>query len=98
MPWIQAEAKAAADAATAAAEAAKKEAEGAITALKSKINGVKDLVVGKSKTLVDSVKGMSASQKKKVAAGVGVGVFAGVGWFGVINQGTPAAAAGKGKK
>lgn len=41
---------------------------------------------------------MSASQKKKVAAGVGVGVFAGVGWFGVMNQGTPVPTAVKGKK
>lgn len=58
---------------------------------------MKDLVVGKSKSLVESVKGMSAAQKKKVAAGVGVGVFAGVGWFGVMNQGTAAPVA-KGKK
>ena len=95
---MQAEAKAAAEAAAATAEAAKKEADSAITALKSKISGVKDLVVDKSKTLLESVKGMSASQKKKVAAGVGVGVFAGVGWFGVMNQGAPAATAVKGKK
>ncbi len=58
---------------------------------------MKDLVVGKSKSLVDKVKGMSPSQKKKVAAGFGVGVFAGVGWFGVINQGAPAPAV-QGKK
>ena len=92
---FQAEAKAAEEAAAAAAAAAKKEADSAISALKSKIAGVKDLVVGKSKSIAESVKGMSSSQKKKVAAGVGVGVFAGVGWFGVMNQGAPAAAQGK---
>lgn len=56
------------------------------------------MVVDKSKSLVDKVKGMSPQQKKKAAAAVGVGVFAGVGWFGVANSGAaPAAGAGKKK-
>lgn len=59
--------------------------------------GVKDLFVENSKSLVEKVKGLSPSQKKKIAAGFGVGVFAGVGWFGVINQGTPVPVA-QGKK
>lgn len=87
---FQAEAKAAAEAVAAAADAAKKEADNAIATLKAKIVDVKDLVVGKSKTALERVKNLSPAQKKKVAAGVGVGVFAGVGWFGVMNQGTPA--------
>jgi hypothetical protein len=92
--------KAEADALKAAAEASKKDADTAIVSLKAKIMDVKDLVTGKSKKAVESVKSrskaalervknLSPSQKKKVAAGFGVGVFAGVGWFGVANQGTP---------
>ena len=44
-----------------------------------------------SKTALERVKNLSAAQKKKIAAGFGVTVFASVGWFGVMNQGTPAA-------
>ena len=52
---------------------------------------VKDLVMSNSKTALERVKNLSAAQKKKIAAGFGVTVFASVGWFGVMNQGTPAA-------
>jgi len=58
---------------------------------------IKDLVMSNSKTAVERVKNLSAAQKKKVAAGLGVGVFAGVGWFGVMNQGTPVAPPAKKK-
>ena len=65
--------------------------------MKAKVVDVKDLVMGKSKTALERVKNLSPSQKKKVAAGFGVGVFASVGWFGVMNQGTPAAPPAKKK-
>ena len=68
-----------------------------MAALKTKIDDVKGLIVDKSKTMIDSLKGMSDAQKKKVAAAAGVGVFAGVGWFGVANAG-PAATVPAGKK
>jgi hypothetical protein len=72
-------------------------AANAIANLKAKIVGVKDTIVDKSKSLVDQVKGMTTSQKKK-AAGVVVGVWGGataVGWL--ANSASPAAPV-KGKK
>ena len=58
---------------------------------------MKDLAVKNVKSIVEQAKALSPSQKKKIAAGFGVGVFAGVGWFGVIHQGTPVPVA-QGKK